>query len=185
MSEKIILHGVLSYASVFKPRSINGGEEKYSICLIMKKDLEKKYGNKVKIILAYEKLIAENAFLKGAFKKPLRDGTEREAEGFENCYFINANSNTPPGIISKNFKPIVSDKEIYSGCFIRASITLYAFNTNGNKGIACALNNIQKISDGERLDTITTAEEDFKEFADFADSDDDMLLNDNDESFLD
>lgn len=34
--------------------------------------------------------------------------------------------------------------EVYSGVYGRASDNLYAFNSSGNKGIACGLNNLQK-----------------------------------------
>ena len=51
--------------------------------------------------------------------------------------------------------------EVYSGVYGRASISFYAFNANGNKGIACGLNNLQKISDGEPLGSKASAESDF------------------------
>ncbi|MDE5754800.1 MAG: DUF2815 family protein, partial [Oscillospiraceae bacterium] len=53
----------------------------------------------------------------------------------------------------------------------RASLTFYAFNKNGNKGIACGLNNLEKIREGEPLDGHTRAEDDF------ADDDDDDFLD--------
>ena len=53
----------------------------------------------------------------------------------------------------------------------RASINLYAFNSNGNKGIACGLNNLQKIRDGEPLGGKSRAEDDFAT----ADDEDDFL----------
>ena len=37
------------------------------------------------------------------------------------------------------------------------------FNSKGNKGIACDLNNLQKIRDGEPLDGKSRAEDDFEE----------------------
>ena len=43
----------------------------------------------------------------------------------------------------------------------RASISFYAYNTNGNRGIACWLNNLQKIKDGEPLGGHARAEDDF------------------------
>ena len=43
----------------------------------------------------------------------------------------------------------------------RASINFYAFNSNGNKGIACGLNNLQKIRDGEPLGGKSSAASDF------------------------
>ena len=57
--------------------------------------------------------------------------------------------------------PIIEHSEVYSGVYGRASINFYAFNSNGNKGIACGLNNLQKISDGEPLGGKTRAEDDF------------------------
>lgn len=60
--------------------------------------------------------------------------------------------------------------EVYSGVYGRASISFYAFNSSGNKGIACGLNNLQKIRDGEPLGGKASAESDFA-----SDEDDDFL----------
>ena len=96
-------------------------------------------------------------------KTPLRDGdTERpDDEAYKNCYFINANSATAPGIVDADCQPILDHSEVYSGVYGRASINFYAFNSNGNKGIACGLNNLQKIRDGEPLGGKSRAEDDF------------------------
>ena len=106
-----------------------------------------------------------------ALKTPLRDGdTERpDDEAYANAYFINANSATAPGSVDAGRQPILERSEVYSGVYGRASINFYAFNTNGNKGIACGLNNLQKIRDGESLGGKTRAEDDF------ADEDEDFL----------
>ncbi len=56
--------------------------------------------------------------------------------------------------------------EVYSGVYGRASINFYAFNSNGNKGIACGLNNLQKIRDGEPLGGKSRAEDDFATYDD-------------------
>jgi hypothetical protein len=98
-----------------------------------------------------------------AIKTPLRDGdTERPDDpAYANAYFINANSATAPGIVDANLQPILERSEVYSGVYGRASINFYAFNSNGNKGIACGLNNLQKIRDGEPLGGKSRAEDDF------------------------
>ncbi len=57
--------------------------------------------------------------------------------------------------------PLRDRSEVYSGVYGRASINFYAFNSNGNKGIACGLNNLQKIRDGEPLGGKSRAEDDF------------------------
>ena len=56
---------------------------------------------------------------------------------------------------------ILTRSEVYSGVYGRASINFYAFNSNGNKGIACGLNNLQKIRDGEPLGGKSSAASDF------------------------
>jgi len=167
-----------SYANVWQAKSINGGTPKYSVSLIIPKD-DVATVNKVKAAIqaAYEE--GENK-LRGngrtvpplaALKTPLRDGdTERpDDEAYKNCYFINANSATAPGIVDADRQPIIDHSEVYSGVYGRASINFYAFNSNGNKGIACGLNNLQKIRDGEPLGGKSRAEDDF------ADLDDDFL----------
>ena len=108
-----------------------------------------------------------------SIKTPLRDGdVERpDDEAYANSYFLNANSITQPGIVDADRQPILDQNEVYSGCYGRASLTFYAFNRSGNRGIACGLNNLQKIRDGEPLDGHTRAEDDF------ADDDDDDFLD--------
>ena len=99
---------------------------------------------------------------KAAIKLPLRDGdTERDDEAYKGHYFINANSTTPPQIVDKQVKPILDRNEVYSGCYARVYLNFYAFNSNGNKGIACGLGNIQKVRDGEPLGGRTNAADDF------------------------
>ena len=108
-----------------------------------------------------------------AIKNPLRDGdTERPDDpAYANAYFVNANSATAPGVVDADRNPILTRSEVYSGVYGRASISFYAFNSNGNRGIACGLNNLQKIRDGEPLGSRASAE------SDFADEDDEDFLS--------
>ena len=86
------------------------------------------------------------------------------------CYFLNANSAIAPEIVDADRKPILDRQEVYSGVYGRASITFYAFSADVSKGIGCGLNNLQKCSDGERLDGRSSAKDDFA-----AESDEDFL----------
>ena len=95
-------------------------------------------------------------------KLPLRDGElEKDDVNYKDAYFINANSITAPQIVDKQVQPILDQTEVYSGCYARVSISFYAFNTNGNRGVACGLGNIQKIRDGEPLGGHSSASDDF------------------------
>ena len=106
-------------------------------------------------------------------KTPLRDGdAERpDDETYKGSYFINANSATAPGVVDADCNPIIDRSEMYSGVKGRASINLYAYNVNGNRGIACGLNNLQKLSNGTALGGKSRAEDDF------ATGDDEDFLN--------
>ena len=168
-----------SYANVWDPKAIDGCKPKYSVSLIIPKD-DTATIDKIKAAIqaAYEE---GQSKLKGngksvpplaAIKNPLRDGDieKPDDEAYAGCYFVNANSSTAPGVVDADRQPIIERSEVYSGVYGRASINFYAFNVNGNKGIACGLNNLQKIRDGEPLGGKASAESDFA-----TDDDDDFL----------
>lgn len=171
-----------SYVNIFKGRAFQPGqEEKFSICLLIPKS-DKTTLSKIKAAVeaAKKQGIADkwSGKLPGNLKLPLRDGdAERadEAEEYEGMYFLNANSNQKPGIIDAFRNEILDPTEVYSGCYGRASINFFPYNSNGSKGVAVGLNNIQKITDGEPLGGARqSAEDDFAE--DYEDADvEDML----------
>ena len=170
-----------SYANVWDPKSINGGTPKYSVSLIIpKSDTRTVEKVNAAIRAAYEE---GQSKLRGtgkavptlsSIKAPLRDGDlERPGdEAYRNSWFVNANSASAPGIVDTGCNPILERSEVYSGVYGRASINFYAFNSNGNRGIACGLNNLQKVSDGEPLGGKSRAEDDF---IDTDDGDDNFL----------
>lgn len=169
-----------SYANVWDPKSINGGDPKYSVSLIIPKSDTRTIAKiEAAIQAAYEegesKLRGNSKTVPAlsVLKTPLRDGDRErlDDEAYRNSYFINANSATKPGIVDADRNPILDRSEVYSGVYGRASVNFYAFNSNGNKGIACGLNNLQKISDGEPLGGKSRAEDDF------ATDDEDDFLN--------
>ena len=168
-----------SYANVWQAKSINGGSPKFSVSLIIpKSDTVTVEKIRAAIKAAYEE---GESKLRGngrtvpplySIKNPLRDGDRErpDDEAYRGCWFINANSATAPGIVDADRQPILDTSEVYSGVYGRASINFYAFNSNGNKGIACGLNNLQKIADGEPLGGKSRAEDDFA-----TDDDEDFL----------
>lgn len=161
----------LSYANIWEPKSINGSDPKYSVSLLIPK-------SDTTTVKAIEAAIEEALQAgigkfggkippRGSLKLPLRDGdTERDDEAYAGHYFLNVNSKNPPQVVDVSVAPILDRAEVYSGCYGRVSITFYAFNTNGNKGVAVGLGNIQKLRDGEPLGGgNVSAESDFGAFA--------------------
>ena len=179
MSTKVITGKVrASFVHVFEPQSINGGEPKYSCSLIIPKSDTATIG---KIREAVEQAKQEGVPKWGGkippnLKLPLRDGdVERpDDEAYANSYFINATSREKPGVVDRKRITITDPLAIYSGCYIHALINFYPFNANGNRGVACGLQGIQFVSDGEPLNGRVRAEDAF-----------DVLDDDDEDDFLD
>ena len=156
----------LSYANIWEPKSVNGSDAKYSCSLLIPKTDTKTVDA---INAAIDAAIKEGIGKFGgkipnraAMKLPLRDGDiERDDEAYKGCYFLNANSKTAPQVVDRQVKPIMDRNEIYSGVYAHVSVSFYAFNSNGNKGVACGLGNIQKVRDGESLGGHTNAADEF------------------------
>ncbi len=162
---------VFSYLTVNEPKTpIGGGTPKYSVSLIIpKSDTETIQKIRNAIQAAYEegqsKLKGSGKFVPALkdLKTPLRDGDKErpDDEAYRDSYFLNASSTTKPGILDARKNPITEPSELYSGIIGRASINFFCFNTNGNRGIACGLNNLQKLKDGTPLGGHSRAEDDF------------------------
>ena len=166
-STKVITGKVrFSYANVFTPRAAEeGGQEKFSVSVLIDKDDKETLGKIEKAIKAALEEGKEKKFggkIPKAYKNPLRDGEEYDDEAYEGMMFVNANNTRKPQIVDANTDPILDQDEFYSGCYGRASLNFYAFNSNGNKGVACSLGNLQKLEDGEPLSaSFSSAEDDF------------------------
>ena len=157
------------YVNAFEARAMNEGEEpKYSVCILISKS-DKAMLDKINAaieaakIVGKAKLAGKNGKVPTNVKTTLRDGDidRPDDEAFAGMMFVNANSSRRPQVVDSSLNPIIDPEEFYSGCYGRASVNFYAYDFNGNKGIACGLNNLQKLEDGERFDGGSTAEEDF------------------------
>jgi len=175
---KLILQNVrCSYVFIDEPRKDKEKPDqkgKYSIqVLIPKDDPQVKKIKSTMVAVAKEKF--GDTVKLGMLKLPLRDGDEeRDSAEYEGMYFLNANGAKKPGVVTRSNKPATEEdiEEMgYSGCYFHVSINMYGFKVDGNKGVACGLNNIMLRKTGERLDGSEAATD---TFADLADEDDDL-----------
>lgn len=159
-----------SYVNAFTPRArAEGQEPKYGITLLIPKT-DKATLNKINAAIEETRLGSAEIFsgkIPANLKTSLHDGDGEMPNGGEyppeakGCMVLSASSRTKPGVVDMDLNPIIDQTEFYSGCYGRASINFYAYNTNGNKGIAAGLNNLQKLEDGEALGGRTRPEDDF------------------------
>lgn len=83
-----------------------------------------------------------------------RDGSEKEhLAGFsDNIIFCNAKSQNKPGIVDKSSAIMMNpEADFKSGDYAKAQVTAYAYDVNGNKGVAFGLQHIQQTRIGEAL----------------------------------
>ena len=156
----------ISFANIWEPKAINGGDEKYSVsCLIPKSD--KKTLARIQKAVEAAKEDGKTRKWSGKIppnlKLPLRDGDidRPDDENYEDCYFLNASSKDAPQAVDRKVNPILDPMMVYSGCYCNVSVNFYAFNANGNRGVAAGLGNIQFVRDGERLSGKASADADF------------------------
>lgn len=159
-----------SYLHCWEPDSVNGGDPKYSVSAIIQKN-DAKTVNAIRAAIErakQESLSKWGGKIPPNLKTPLRDGDidRPDDEAYAGCYFLNANSRQAPQVVDVNVQPILDQSEVYSGCYGKISVTFYGYNSNGNRGVAAGLGNIQKLKDGESLGGRTTAADDFKTEAD-------------------
>lgn len=134
---KVVIPCRISFANIFEPKSINGGDAKYSVsCLIPKADK--------KTLLAIHKAV-EAAKEDGKTRKwggkippnlkmPLRDGDidRPDDENYQEHFFLNATSKDAPQVVDRHVQPVTDPMMVYSGCYCNVSVNFYAFNANGN-----------------------------------------------------
>ena len=165
---KVIIPCRISFANIWEPKSINGGEEKYSVALLIPKT-DKATLSKIHKAIEAAKEDAKAKKWGGKIptnlKLPLRDGDidRPDDENYAGHMFVNATSKDAPQIVDRKVQPILDPMECGSGDYCNVSVNFYGFAASGNRGVAAGLGNIQKVKDGERLAGKASASSDFDE----------------------
>lgn len=168
----------LSFPAVWAPKAgPDGGEEKYRIVMLFPKTEDIRSLKKLAFDAIVEKWGPDKAkwpanlrnpdlktYLSPTGKDgwPFRDGDSQSLDGYAGCVFVAATSKQQPGVVDGKLKPIIEKDDLYAGCYCRASITAFAYDKAGNKGVSFGLQNIQKIRDGESFSGRSRAEDDFE-----------------------
>lgn len=180
MSSIITPPATLSFPQLYSPAKVDPSDEnevpKYSCSLIFPADADL---SELKQKVA-ETAIAEFgadavAMLKdGRLKSPFIPGEKARAP--EGTTVLRVRSTRKPGVVSRVMGPderplpITDPSEMYAGAQVRASLGVFAYNKKTNKGVSFGLNNIQKLGEGERLDGVVDARDEF-------DADPDMVAD--------
>lgn len=154
----------VSFPNVFRPQAMKGSnnEPKYGITMLFKKGENLAALEKAVLDCATEALGADRSKWPKGLRSPFRDQGERDYEGYEQgAVFVNATSKQRPGLVDANVQDIIEERQFYAGCYARASLRAFYYDSSGNKGVGFGVQNIQKTRDGEPLGGRTTPEQDF------------------------
>lgn len=163
----------VSFPAVFKPQAFEGQEPKYEVTMLFPKDTDLSALEAAAEAAVADKWPDEKKRPKN-LRMPFTDGDTKDYDGYEGNVAIKAKTKTKPGLVDRAKKPITDESEFYGGCYARASVVAYAYDMAGNKGVAFALNNVQKLRDGEPFGSRSNADSDFDDLP--LDDDDDMDL---------
>ena len=172
-----------SFVNVFTPRAqVEGGPEKYSVTLLIPKS-DKATLTKINDAIKAARAVysARHNGKAAPSKTTLHDGDgtrpsdgEPFGEECKGCMVMTVSSARKPVLVHADKTPLTDETELYSGCYGRAIINFYAYDTQGNKGISAGLNGLMKLYDGEPLGGAVVTDKDWDD--DWEDTDDSGLL---------
>ena len=170
MSGKIKLKNVrLSFPSLFRKAVFNGDETKFEATFLLNKE------DHADTIAEIEAAIVAKIMtdLKGAKikadKRCLKDGDDADYDGYEGCMSFKASNSKRPLVIDRGRNPVSEDDNLfYAGCYVNATVELWAQNNQWGKRVNANLLGVQFAADGEPFGDGTVADVD-----DFDDVDDD------------
>ena len=171
----------LAFPALFEAKTVNGeGKPAFSASfLIAPTDAQVKAINAAIDQVAKDKWGAKaEAVLKqmrAGDKVCLHDGDLKEQyEGFAGNLYISSRSPTRPLVINGDKSPLTeADGKPYAGCYVNASIELWAQDNNYGKRVNASLRGVQFVKDGDAFAGGGSASDDeFDDIASGADASD-------------
>lgn len=148
---QVILTNVrLSFADIFRAKSVNEGEPRFSANFLLDKEGDKKQIEKVEA--AIKSLVdSKNKGKKlPADKVCLRDGDEKDYDGFAGHMFISAANKKRPTVVDRDNSPLTEeDGKPYSGCYVDGVVRLWWQDNKFGKRINASLEVVRFRKDGE------------------------------------
>ncbi len=171
----------VSFPAIFKPKAFESQEEKYGLTMLFPKKADLSNLKKIVLNAANDKWGSKDKWPKG-LKLPFRDGDEKsDTDGYAGHVFAAAKSKDQPGIVDQKLQPILLEKDFYAGCYARAEVMAYAYDKNGNKGVAFGLQNVQKLREGKSFSGRRSAENVFDSVEDSSDDESSYGSDDSDD----
>ena len=166
----------ISFPNIFQASAFAEGQtKKFSATFIMDEDHPQ--------MEALKEAIEQTAIAKwdkkipSSLKRPLRDGEEKDLDGFgEGTFFFNASNTKRPVLKDKDLSALVEDDgKPYAGCYVNAIIELWGQDNQYGKRVNANVLAVQFAKDGEPFgDGVSASIDDFDDVEPVADMDDFM-----------
>jgi len=151
----------IAFPKLFVPEQVNGeGKTKYGACFAIvpgspnakalaagiREVAKAKWGDKAPGIF---KVLTEQERL--CYQEKDKTNTDGEVfDGFEGLHFLNTSSDARPLVIDRDKTPLTErDGRPYAGCYVMASIELWAQDNKHGKRINATLRGVQFDKDGD------------------------------------
>lgn len=171
----------LAFADLFKPTAFEDGQElKYGATFLISKKAPQikeieaailevaiaEWKDKAKGILATIKTNPN--------KYCFLDGETKSYDGFQGCMALSSKNKKRPTVVDKDKTQLSeADGKPYSGCYVNASVEIWAQDNKWGKAIRCSLRGVQFFRDGDAFSAGSVASEDeFEDLGDGADGED-------------
>lgn len=157
--------GTVSFPNVFKANAFAGQDPKYSTILIFDKgedisDLEKAI--EAALIKTFGEVPAKWVSpLKNGDEKLDKNGEQREEYAGRVYITVKAKEGDAPAIVDANVQPIINESEVYGGMKARVSVSPFAYDYMGKKGVSLYFKGLQKTADGTPFGMSSNPADDF------------------------
>lgn len=164
----------LSFPALFNPKSVNGSEPKFSANFLLHKTRDAKQIDALNDAIEAVKTAKWRDKVPKGVKVCLHEADEKEYEGYDSEHvYLSASSSRRPVVVDRDLEPLTAeDNRPYAGCFVKASVRLWAQDNQFGKRVNAELLAVQFVKDGEAFGAAPVRAED--EF-DAIDEDDDLI----------
>ena len=74
---------------------------------------------------------------------------KQPVEAYAGHWILTARSGSKPTVVDEHKQEVLDTNKVYGGCYARAAVSFFWYDTSGNEGISTGLNAVQFVRDGE------------------------------------
>lgn len=159
----------VSFPQVFRAkRNDLNGQDEFSVMALFKKGENLDLLKKAARAACVKKWGEDQTKWPEKIKSPFRDQKEKAKSGklpeghSEGAIFMTFKSKERPKVVDQNVQEIIESSQFYAGCWARASVSAFAYDQKGNKGISFGLNHLQFMRDGDAFSARPKVEDAFQ-----------------------